>query len=359
MSTHYEERMEADLSEIKRKVRKVSDLVELQVQRAIEAFLTGKVDLANQAVLGDRQVNRRIKELDYLCHAFIVRHAPSAGHLRFVSAVLRLAVALERVGDYAGMMGREVVRLTAPPPATIRRDIEMMGHQARHTLSQSLRAFHHGDVALARSSLGLAEQTDVTLNTVIQELIETGEKGERSIRDLFALQRIVNLITRVAEQSENVAEQTVFASTGETRDRRVFRVLFIDERNDRSSQIAEAYARKAFPESGTYRSAGWNPGAAINPELIEFMDAHGVDLRDAVPKKLQSVSNAPEHFHVIVSFSPGARGHLGEIPYRTTLLEWTIGAGPGTDAGTLEALYQDLAVRVRDLMTTLAGPDAR
>ena len=359
MSTHYEERMEADLSEIKRKVRKVSDLVELQVQRAIEAFLTDTADLANQAVLGDRQVNRRIKDLDHLCHAFIVRHAPSAGHLRFVSAVLRLTVALERVGDYAGMMGREVVRLSAPPPATIRRDIEMMGHQARHTLSQALRAFHHGDVALARATLGLGDRMDITLNTVIKELIATGEKGERSLRDLFALQRIVNLITRVAEQAENVAEQTIFATTGETRDRRVFRVLFIDERNDRSSQIAEAYARKAFPESGSYKSAGWNPGRGIDAKLIEFMDAHGIDLRDSVPKKVQPLSTLPEHYHVIVSFSPGAREHLGELPYRTTLLEWSLGVGPGTDGPTLEKLYQELAVRVRDLMTTLAGPEAR
>jgi hypothetical protein len=29
------------------------------------------------------------------------------------------------------------------------------------------------------------------------------------------------------------------------------------------------------------------------------------------------------------------------------------------DPDTLERLYQDLAVRVRDLMTTMAGPDAR
>ena len=115
MSTHYEERMEADLSEIKRKVRKVSDLVELQVERAIDSLLTETVDLANEAVLGDRQVNRRIKELDYLCHSFIVRHAPSGGPLRYVSAVMRLSVALERIGDYAGMMGREVVRLSADP----------------------------------------------------------------------------------------------------------------------------------------------------------------------------------------------------------------------------------------------------
>jgi phosphate transport system protein len=359
MSTHYEERMEADLSEIKRKVRKVSDLVELQVERAIESLLTETVELANQAVLGDRQVNRRIKELDYLCHSFIVRHAPSGGPLRYVSAVMRLAVALERVGDYAGMMGREVVRLSAPPPGAIRRDIEMMGQQARQTLSHSLRAFHHGDVTLAKIGLGLSDQADITLETVIKELIDAGESRQRPLKDLFALQRIVNLIKRVGEQADNICEQALFATSGETRPKRVFRILFVDEHNDRSSQIAEAYARKAFPESGTYRSAGWHPARAIDPVLIEFMDSRGVDLRAAAPKKLQPVSHLPEHYHVIVAFSPDAREHLGEIPYRTTLTEWKHGVGPGTDPETLEKLYQDLAVRVRDLMTTMAGPEAR
>jgi phosphate transport system protein len=351
--------MEADLAEIKRKVRKVSDLVELQVERAIESLLTETTDLANEAVLGDRQVNRRIKELDYLCHSFIVRHAPSGGPLRYVSAVMRLAVALERVGDYAGMMGREVVRLSASPPGAIRRDIEMMGHQARQTLSQSLRAFHHQDVALAKAGLGSGDQMDITLETIIKELIAAGEESKGSLRDLFALQRIVNLIKRVAEQADNVSEQAIFATTGEQRERRVFRVLFVDEHNDRSSQIAEVYARKAFPESGTYRSAGWNPARALDPKLVEFMDSRGIDLRSATPRKLQPVSHLTERYHVIVAFSSNARQHLGEIPYRTTLLEWKHGVGPGTDAETLEKLLQDLSVRVRDLMTTLAGPDAR
>jgi phosphate transport system protein len=351
--------MEADLAEIKRKVRKVSDLVELQVERAIESLLTETVELANQAVLGDRQVNRRIKELDYLCHSFIVRHAPSGGPLRYVSAVMRLAVALERVGDYAGMMGREVVRLSVPPPGTIRRDIEMMGHQARHTLNQALRAVHHGDVALAKAGLGLSDQTDIALETVIKELIAAGEARQLPLRDLFALQRIVNLVKRVGEQADNVCEQAIFATTGDSRPKRVFRVLFVDEHNDRSSLIAEASARKAFPERGVYRCAGWQPTRAIDPVLIEFMDSRGIDLNSAVPKKLQSVSNLPEHYHVIVALSSDAHEHVGDIPYRTTLTEWKHGVGPGTDPETLERLYQDLAVRVRDLMTTLAGPDAR
>jgi phosphate transport system protein len=359
MSTHYEERMEADLAEIRRKVRKVSDLVEEQVQKAVQALLTDTVDLANQVILGDRQVNRRIKELDYLCYAFIVRHAPSGAHLRFAAAVLRLDVALERVGDYAGMMGRETVRLSAPPSGAVRRDMELMANQARRALSQALRAFHEGDAGLAKATYGLGDQTDLTLETAIKELQALGEKAERPLRDLFALQRIVNLIKRVAEQSENVCEQAIFSITGETRDARVFRVLFVDEHNDRSSQMAEAYARKAFPQSGSYQSAGWNPAAALDPKLIEFMDRHGMDMRSAKPTPLPSVLGEPERFHVIVSFSPGVRERLGEIPYRTTLLEWKHGIEPGMAEETLERLYRDLAGRVQDLMAALAGPDAR
>ena len=66
MSTHYEERMEADRSEIDRKLRKVSTLIEEQVQHAVHALLTDDVDMANAVILGDRQINRRVLYLDFL-----------------------------------------------------------------------------------------------------------------------------------------------------------------------------------------------------------------------------------------------------------------------------------------------------
>ena len=96
MKAQYEERMQADLNEVRRKFQKVAALVEDQVRDTVQALIGWDKDLANKVILGDRQVNRRIKQIDYLCHAFIIRHAPSAGHLRFASAVLRLNVALER-----------------------------------------------------------------------------------------------------------------------------------------------------------------------------------------------------------------------------------------------------------------------
>jgi phosphate transport system protein len=359
MSTHYEERMAADLTEIRRKLQTVSELVEHQVLIATQSLLRGDRELAAQVVLGDRQVNRRIKQIDHLCHAFIVRHAPSAGHLRYVSAVMRLSVALERIGDYAGSIGRQAARLSSPPPDSVARDLELIAHQSRHTLSQALNAFHSGDVALARVTYGLADQTDLTLDKVLTELLVVGEQRQLPLADVFGLLRITMLLKRVAEQSENVCEQAIFAATGELRPPRVYRVLFVGAHNDRSSQIAEAYARKAFPESGVYGSAGWSPAETLAPALIEFMDAKSVDMRRAAPTPLTQITDAAEHYNVIVLVTPNGRAHIGDVPYRTTVVEWPIEDDGGTTPEALERLYQDVVVRVRDLMTTLAGPDAR
>lgn len=354
MSSHYEERMEADLNEIRRKVRKVSDMVEEQLHHAVQALLAVDRNLAARVVLGDRQINRRIREIDHLCHAFIVRHAPSAKHLRYASAVLRLDVALERVGDYADSIGREIARLSGPPPGAVGRDLELIGQQSRLTLSQALDAFHRGDVEAARRARGMADQTDLTLETVVAELLRAAEKGKGPLRDTFGLLRVTNLLKRVAEQAENVSEQTIFVSTGAEPEERVYRVLFVDERNDAASQIAELYARRAYPKSGSYASAGWAPTDSLDSALVEYMDARGVDVGPAAPSMLEPFGSQPEHFHVIVVMSPHGRDHLTDVPYRTTVVEWSL----DNDGRDLEQLYKEIVVRVQDLMKTLAGPNA-
>jgi phosphate transport system protein len=355
--------MEADLVVIREKVRKIAHRIENQVGDAVHALLEGDRDLANEVVLGDVRVNRQIREIDRLAHAFIVRHAPSAGHLRYVSAVLRLDVALERIGDYASTIGREVVQLSGPPPERVARDVELISHQARRTLKQALAAFQEPDPVLARETHGLAGQTDSTLEKVFEELLEVGESSELPLRDIFGILRVINLIKRVAEQAENVCEQTLFATTGETRDPKVFRILFLDERNDGLSQMAEAYAQKAFPKSGTYASAGWTPGDALDPGLVEFMDRNGIDMRNKKPSPVRPIHEEPRHWNVVVGLHPAAREHIPKLPFRTVFLDWT----PGLEVADLpqdlteeqmERLLKILAARVRDLMQTLRGPDA-
>ena len=57
MMTHYEERLERDLKEIREKVEAISRRVENQVGDAVHALLESDRDLANEVILGDRRIN--------------------------------------------------------------------------------------------------------------------------------------------------------------------------------------------------------------------------------------------------------------------------------------------------------------
>ena len=105
--SHYEERLARDLADLKGRIATLGVRLDAALGAAVRAFLGRDRDLASSTILGDRAVNRATREIDRLCHAFVVRHLPSAGHLRYISAVLRLCIALERIGDYAVSISRE------------------------------------------------------------------------------------------------------------------------------------------------------------------------------------------------------------------------------------------------------------
>lgn len=354
MITYYQERMDADLREILAKVRTVSELVEEQVEKAIRALLEVDRGLAARVVLGDRQVNRRIKQIDSLCHAFIVRHAPSEQYLRRASAVLRLDVALERIGDYADSMGREVGRLSGPPPESAAEEFKRMAERARESLARALQAFHEDDAELARERY----ETDDAYESVMTALLRAGDARERPLDDIFGFLHIVNLLMRIFEQSENIREQTLFALYGETPGPRFFRVLFVDERNAGASLLAEAYARTRYGRSGRYTSAGWSPASEPNPAVLDFLSSQGFDGANAAPRALPSGTPPEGHYHVVVAMTPDGAEHVGPLPFRTTLVRWDVQDTERPDAESVEVLYRRVAAKVDDLMRMLAGPDA-
>ena len=164
--------------------------------------------------------------------------------------------------------------------------------------------------------------------------------------------------------SENICEQVLFAASGETKDPKIFRILFVDEGNDLVSQMAEAYAEKAFPESATYASSGWAPVEALDERFVEFMDANGVDMSAKRPAELRPIEDEPRHWHIVVGLSPKVRDHIPILPFRTIFLDWK-SVMDGVDVSgtvsdeTLEELLKRIQLRVRDLLLTLRGPDAR
>ena len=240
------------------------------------------------------------------------------------------------------------------------RDIEMVADHARRMFDQSMKAFSESNAELARGTKAMSYQLGRTLDKVLADLVQEGEEQTRPIRDILALLETFHCLERVSDQARNICEETIFVATGETKTPKVYQVLFVDRHNAVASQMAEAIARKAFPESGRYASGGWEPASALSPSMREFMDAHGFPLLNAHPKPVAAHHDELAEYHVIVDLAGDARERLDELPFNTVLLEWDLEEVDGEDTSVevLEDLHSRISYEVRDLMEALRGEGA-
>lgn len=353
MSSHYEERLQKDLAWIQDLVTIVGATIEEAIGNSVKAVLTLDRDLAGETIIGDYLVNRQTRELDRLCHAFVARHLPSAGHLRYVSSVLRLNIALERIGDYATTISRTAAQLSTVAPPVVQRDIEMMCEHARRMLHEGLRSFQTRDVATAQATLTSASQFAHHFDKVFADLVKEGDSRSRPVSDLFSLMATFNRLERVIHQAKNICEETIFVGTGKLKGEKVFNILFVGDKNNGVSQLAEHFTRKAFPQSGTYRSAGFAPADEIDPRYVEFAKQVGIDLSQSWPTPLSSLMEQLDGFQFIVGLHPEVRQRLGKVPFHTTVVSWDMG---NTDDP--EQTWRRLTPKIRGLMEKLRGEQA-
>lgn len=354
--SRYEERLTADKAAIRERVVAIGDRVERAVSDAVASLVLRDRAAAYRIVLGDLPINREIRAIDRVCHAFIARHIPSAGHLRFVSSVLQMNVALERIGDYAVTIAREGVQLAENPPDEIARDISAFCSEVCGILRQAMHAFAKQDAELARKSKPLARKADARYGQLLHEVLTKGIA--RSLPDTFALLTVFSKLERVSDQAKNVCEETLFEVTGETKPPKRYKILFVDTDCTRLAPLAAALAQKAFPESGEYAAAGYAPGEALDPELEALVERLGLDLGVIAPTVLRTGRDDLEDYHVIVCLTPEAEAHISVVPYATALLSWNPLPSDAGDEADLEAAAKVLSGEIRELMTTMRGPEA-
>ena len=359
--SHYEERLEKDLLKIRTRVAEMGAWVEEALANAIRALETNDYTLASTTILADHPINRRMREIDQLCHAFIAVHLPSAGHLRLLSAVIRANIALERIGDYAVTISRVSKQLSSVPEGHMANELARIANEAKVMLNQSIAAFNDLNPDAARATMVMESEMEFDLDAIYAELMANSEREK--VKNLLAVFIIFTHLKRVADQAKNLCEETIFAATGETKAPKVYNILFVDGDNSCLSQIAEAFAAKTFPGSGKYSSGGSNPADTLDPAMVEFMQAHGFDMSDAAPKPLNLTHHELSDKHVIVSLDGPVKDHLPLIPFHTTGAVWDIdvpppGEGTNLTNEQMESVYRQIATEVRDLMQILRGEDA-
>lgn len=349
--SHLEERMEADLNAIRDWVWKIGDDVENALRQAKRTLVLRDPDLAYEIILGDHPINRASRRCDRMCHRFIARYLPGAGALREMASTIRINVILERIGDYAVTISREALQLKKPLPAKYAQRIDDAADTAIEILSDSRTAFREGNAEAAIALMGATKRLDARLDAVYDDLFEKDSELNRASR--MVIFAVLTVIKRVADQSKNICDQTVFAVRGIAKLPKVYRILFLDRPGSGLGQLATALGRQNFTELVDFTVA--IPGAPqkVSKELAAFLSGAGLDGEGLTTEPLKAIELDISDFEIVICLNGHYDEYIEKMPFHTSALNWPVA---GDD---LTAAYRDIGQRLSDLVELLVGPESQ
>lgn len=349
---HLEANLQRDIDVIRSKVRKMAELAESALNDGLRALFDRDGQLAYSVILRDQQIDEYEKEIDRLCLEFMVRQQPAAGPLRFVYATIKINQELERIGDYAESIARQGLLINSLKIDIDYSQFKSISEISIPMLGKAVSAFLDQDADLAKSTMAVEKEANRLRDEINVDLFQLRADGKIPMEALTPLQTVARRFERVADQSKNICEETLYMCTGQYMKhigKEVFRVLFVDDDNSNSSQMAEAIGNSLNQESFVFSSAGIN-AEKISDSTIDFLKAKGHDVSNNISKAVANIPNL-DHYQVIVSLSDQGRDAFPTPPTKTISIAWEIGqAGADNDA-----TYNFLNHQINDLVQAILG----
>ena len=210
--------LDHDMAEIKDHVLRMGSLVEDAIRAAIQALIEHDAAAATAVIVNDRQINEKQREVSTLITRAIATQSPVARDLRFLLSLDHVSYELERMGDHAGSVAKQVRKLAPFPPLKRYIDLPAMGELAATLVGDILRALVDVDVNAARAVAARDDEIDNLYHKTFDEVVDLmrADPGnvERGTRILFA----AHYIERIGDRVTNIAEDVVFLASGEIED---------------------------------------------------------------------------------------------------------------------------------------------
>jgi phosphate transport system protein len=360
--THFEETLQRDVDRIRRKVREMGGLCGSALEGCLTALAEKNRQLAYSVIIRDQRIDELEKEIDRLCLEFIVRQQPVAGTLRFAYVAIKINSELERVGDYAESMARQILVLCSIDVSVpIERFREIAGI-AIPMFHGAVEAFVTEDSSLARRTMEAEEQVDRLRLELNAELQRLRAENRIPLEALAPLQTIVNRFERVADQAKSICQEVLYMCTGEYikhSGSEVFRVLFVDEHNSCRSVMAETIGAALRQPKFVFSSAGLDR-QPIDPTTEKFLNDKGLDTTHHTPKVVDQIPHI-EHYQIIVALAKEAHRVFPPPPAKVVCLDWAV-PDPSKVQGSpeevrvaFESTYQFLHAHIHDLVEAVLG----
>jgi phosphate transport system protein len=208
--------LDRDERQVKDAILRMGSLVESQIRDAIRALATEDTSLAEAVIRGDAKINDAQREIAEGILSTIATQSPVARDLRFLLALDHVGFELERIGDHASSVAKQVARLEGPllPLG----DLNRMGELAADQVRGIVAALIDIDERLAREVAERDDEIDHGYRRVFSDVVAAMRADPAAVERGTRLILAAHWIERIGDRVTNVAEDIVFLATGRVED---------------------------------------------------------------------------------------------------------------------------------------------
>lgn len=204
-----------DLESISREIIEVGSLVEESVNKAMEAVIQRRRDLAEEVIRLDDRIDTLEVEVEEHVLKALALHQPVAGDLRYLISVLKLNNDLERMGDGAVTMAERALDLAGLDRLDVEIDLATMSTAVREMVRGCLDALVLRSAAHARRVLAQDDRVDAEHRRNFEVLLAAMRTTPKAVDRAVNLLSVSRALERIADLATNVAEDVIFLVEGE------------------------------------------------------------------------------------------------------------------------------------------------
>jgi len=217
MTEHTTRAFDADLHSLALKIAEMSRLDEAQIRQSIEALVKRDMALAEGVIAAKDRVDALQREIEEKAIVTIARRQPMAVDLREIIGALRISNDLEKIGDLAENVAKEVILLSdAFLIDEVILQLQRMGRLVLGQLMRVLRSYERSDAAEALEVWREDLEVDSLNNSLFRETLTYMMENPRNITFCTHLLFCAKNIERIGDHATNIAETVYYIVEGRT-----------------------------------------------------------------------------------------------------------------------------------------------
>lgn len=204
-------KFDEQLNTLNLRLIQMGQLIEKNIQEAIDALVNGNVEKATRIMVADDEVDSLQRDIENICFGLLIQQQPVAKDLRAITAAMKMVTDMERIGDHASDISEMTEFLADYRSEDNLRTLKQMAGEATVMLIHSIDAFTEKNKELAKDVIEHDDIVDALFVNVKEELIAYIASNPKCGEVQLDVLMIAKYLERIGDHATNIAEWVLYA----------------------------------------------------------------------------------------------------------------------------------------------------